>query len=217
MLLYFYVYNIFLFHFDILVNSFLHFKDWVHLCFYRAKGLMLLCKLFMAKKRARRTIYRAGARLQINPTTWCLLNRELMSVVSIASSLRAHMMGIDASSISRTTMFVPADYPVFVLWSKKYFLHICFFRSLCWHFYFLSQDRSKDWKAEYMFRVLFHEDNKVPFEDLPEEIQCLSPTSTLSTQGEELLLMLTRLPAEWFDDTQYVVRLGYVLDNVSFL
>ena len=131
MLLYFYVYNIFLFHFDILVNSFLHFKDWVHLCFYRAKGLMLLCKLFMAKKRARRTIYRAGARLQINPTTWCLLNRELMSVVSIASSLRACMMGIDASSISRITMFVPADYPVFVLWSEKYFLHICFFAAHC--------------------------------------------------------------------------------------
>jgi hypothetical protein len=60
----------------------------------------------------------------------------------------------------------------------------------------LSQDRSEDWKAEYMFRVLFHEDNKVPLEDLPEEIQCLSPTSTLSTQGEELLLMLTQLPAE---------------------
>ena len=54
------------------------------------------------------------------------------------------------------------------------------------------QHRSQDWKVENMFRVVFHEDNCVPLEDFPEEIQCLSPYSTLSTQGEELLLMLTQ-------------------------
>jgi hypothetical protein len=43
-----------------------------------------------------------------------------------------------------------------------------------------------------MFRVVFHPDNSIPLEDLPEEIQCLSPYSTLLTQGEELLLMLTQ-------------------------
>jgi hypothetical protein len=57
---------------------------------------------------------------------------------------------------------------------------------------YIFQERSQDWKAENIFRVVFHSDNSIPLEELPEEIQCLSPYSTLSTQGEELLLLLTQ-------------------------
>ena len=90
----------------------------------------------------------------------------------------------------------PCRLPSFCFMKRKIFSSYLFFLPLIVLTFFLSQDRSEDWKAEYMFRVLFHEDNKVPLEDLPKGIQCLSPTSTLSTQGEELLLMLTQLPAE---------------------
>jgi len=52
-------------------------------------------------------------------------------------------------------------------------------------------ERSKDWKAEFMYRVFFHQDNKVLLDDISEEIQCLSPHISLLPKEEELLLLLT--------------------------
>jgi hypothetical protein len=46
--------------------------------------------------------------------------------------------------------------------------------------------------GEYMFSIVFHPKNVVPLEDLPEEIQCLSPYSFLSKEGEDLLQLLTQ-------------------------
>jgi hypothetical protein len=39
---------------------------------------------------------------------------------------------------------------------------------------------------------VFHHQNDLLLQDLQEEIQCLSPHSALSTQGEELLLLLSQ-------------------------
>jgi hypothetical protein len=55
------------------------------------------------------------------------------------------------------------------------------------------QPRVDDWKAEYLYSTVFHVNNKVPLHDLPVEIQCLSPHSVLSTQGEELIMMLSQM------------------------
>jgi hypothetical protein len=46
--------------------------------------------------------------------------------------------------------------------------------------------------GEYMFSIVFHPKNTVPLEDLPEEIQCLSPYYFLSKEGEDLLQLLTQ-------------------------
>lgn len=58
---------------------------------------------------------------------------------------------------------------------------------------FCLQVRVDDWKAEYLYSTVFHVNNKVPLHDLPVEIQCLSPHSVLSTQGEELIMMLSQM------------------------
>ncbi|KAK1609937.1 hypothetical protein QYE76_033610 [Lolium multiflorum] len=53
--------------------------------------------------------------------------------------------------------------------------------------------RVDDWKAEYLYSTVFHVNNMIPLHDLPVEIQCLSPHSVLSTQGEELIMMLSQM------------------------
>ncbi|KAM0902651.1 hypothetical protein ACQ4PT_019177 [Festuca glaucescens] len=53
--------------------------------------------------------------------------------------------------------------------------------------------RVDDWKAEYLYSTVFHVNNMIPLHDLPVEIQCLSPHSVLSTQGEELIMMLIQI------------------------
>lgn len=53
--------------------------------------------------------------------------------------------------------------------------------------------RVAQWQEENLFRVVFHAENKVQLDDLPEEIQSLSPHSFLSKEGEELLHLLTQM------------------------
>jgi uncharacterized membrane protein len=78
-------------------------------------------------------------------------------------------------------------------WSN-FFLYFCIFLFIILAFsvYFM-QPRVDDWKAEYLYSTVFHVNNKVPLHDLPVEIQCLSPHSVLSTQGEELIMMLSQM------------------------
>ena len=61
--------------------------------------------------------------------------------------------------------------------------------SLC----FYLQPRVNDWKAEYLFSSVFHKENKITADQLPEEIRFLAPGSTaFSTQGEALIALFTQ-------------------------
>jgi hypothetical protein len=55
-------------------------------------------------------------------------------------------------------------FQIYSLYSFEYLHFLRLFLVSC------LQERSKDWKAEYMFRVIFHPNNKILLEDLPEEI-----------------------------------------------
>jgi uncharacterized membrane protein len=84
---------------------------------------------------------------------------------------------------------------VFIFIDEVIFSYISvffFFIILAFSVYFM-QPRVDDWKAEYLYSTVFHVNNKVPLHDLPVEIQCLSPHSVLSTQGEELIMMLSQM------------------------
>jgi len=52
---------------------------------------------------------------------------------------------------------------------------------------------SQDWKAEFMYTVFFHPENKVLLDDIPEEIQCLFPELTLCAKEEELLQLFSKM------------------------
>lgn len=58
---------------------------------------------------------------------------------------------------------------------------------------FYLQPRVNDWKAEYLFSSVFHKENKITADELPEEIRFLAPgTTALSTQGEALIALFTQ-------------------------
>ena len=74
----------------------------------------------------------------------------------------------------------------------SYIFEFFLFIILAFSVYFM-QPRVDDWKAEYLYSTVFHVNNKVPLHDLLVEIHCLSPHSVLSTQGEELIMMLSQM------------------------
>lgn len=54
------------------------------------------------------------------------------------------------------------------------------------------QPRSTDWKAEFLYTIIFHRDNLIHVDDLPLEIRCLAPGYDVSEEDERLLWSLAQ-------------------------